>query len=99
MDRYGRHATGGICSVGQVMEHWAIWDSFGCNRTNGVGLRYWTGMDVVQQEEFSMLGLSVREQDQMTVSDRRGLAGTGSMGNIGQVTTSFLQPLPYLATP
>ena len=73
LDRYGRHATGGICSVGQAMEQdrLAIWDSFGCNRTSGVGVQCWTGMDVMEQEEFSMLDRFERER-------------TGSNDSIGQ---------------
>ena len=30
-------------------------DSFGCIGTSGVGVQYWTGMDVMEQEEFAVL--------------------------------------------
>ena len=40
----------------------AIWDSFGCNGTSGVGMQYWTSMDVMEQEEFSVLDRFERER-------------------------------------
>ena len=78
LDRYGRHGTGGICSVGQVMEQdrLAIWDSFGCNGTSGVGMQYWTSMDVMEQEEFSVLDRFERER-------------TGTNDIIGQAWTRW----------